>query len=183
MTNTTERRTARRARLLAVGAVLAGSVLVSAQACAQGQQQEGRERGGRTERRMDPAQRVERRVALLTERLQLSSRRQTEVRQILTEEGEQVQALFPNGRGPGDFRGPRGQGDERRRGDANRPDSARREEMRAAMEKMRALRERTEQRIDGVLTERQRVAYRELREEQRKQFEQRDSARQRRPRG
>ena len=178
MTNTTQRRSARLARLLAVGAMIAGGVLVTAEAGAQERQRGDR----RAEGRMDPAQRAERRIAMLTERLHLSSQQQTQIRQILAEEREQVRALFPNGRGPGEFRGPHGQGDARR-GDANRPDSARREEMRARMQQMQTIRERTEQRIEGVLTERQRAEYRELRDAQRKRFEQRGEARKAVPRG
>jgi hypothetical protein len=173
MTNTTQRRTARLARLLAVGAALAGSVLVTATACAPADTQ-NRQRGDRrAERQTDSAQRAERRIAMLTARLQLSSQQQTQLRQILAEERRQVQALFPDGRRRGDVRGPRRPDDARRERGANRPDSARREEMRATMEKARAIREQTEQRIEGVLTERQRAEYRALREEQRKRFEQR----------
>ena len=181
MTNTTQRRPARLARLLTVGAAIAGSVLVAAEAGAQAGAQDRQRGDRRAERLVDPAQRAERRIAMLTERLQLSSQQQTQIRQILADERQQVQALFPEGRKAGDFRRPRAQGDARR-GDASRPDSARREEMRAKMQQMRAIRERSEQRVEGVLTERQRAEYRTLREEQRKQFEQRGDRRQRTPR-
>jgi Spy/CpxP family protein refolding chaperone len=152
--NIAQRRGVRLPRLLVAAVALAGVVLLGTQACAQTATQ-GPERGdgrrGRAEQRLDPAQRIDRRVAFLTERLQLTDRQQADVRRVLTEQSNQMRTLFPQGR---DFR----------RDGANRPDSAQRAELR---NKMQAIRERTEQRIDAVLTDRQRTAYRELREAQR----------------
>jgi periplasmic protein CpxP/Spy len=130
----------RLARLAAVGTALTIGLFATA-AEAQDRPQDDDRRGGRAER-FDPAQRVARRVALLTERLQLNASQQTQVRSILTQELNAMQAFRPKN------------GD-----DARRQDSAQRDSIRT---QMRALRERTEQRIEGVLTEQQRTKYREL---------------------
>jgi hypothetical protein len=82
---------------------------------------------------------------LLTERLQLNASQQTQVRSILTEELKAMQAFRPKG------------GNARGQGDRDQRDSVRAQ--------MRAARERTEQRIEGVLTEQQRARYQELRKE------------------
>ena len=149
---TKRRRTAALPRLFAAGAALMAGVLLTPQAHAQGQP-----RGGaRSEQRMDPAQRLERQVAFLTERLRLTSEQAARVRQILLQEREQMQAL-------------------RQRADAQSGSS--RESLR---EEVRAIRERTVQQIEGVLTEQQRSTYRELREAQRRE---RPESGQRRPRG
>jgi hypothetical protein len=126
---------------LAFGAVLAAGLVLAPQAGAQSEQQ-GRSRPERGQR-MDPAQRIERRVGMMTERLQLSQPQATQIRQILTEEHAQVQALRQTVE-PG----------------ANRE---------AARPQMQAIREGTEKKIDAVLTEQQRTTYRELRESMRKQ--------------
>jgi hypothetical protein len=127
---------------LAFGAVLAAGLVLAPQAGAQSEQQG---RPGRPERaqRMDPQQRLERRVSMLTERLQLSQQQATQLRQILTEEQTQTQALRQKAGGGAD-----------------------RESLRPEMQ---AIRQRTEQRIDGILTEQQRTTYRELRESMRKE--------------
>lgn len=127
-------------RLIAVGAALAIGLFAST-VDAQGRPEGDSRRGERGER-VDPAQRLEQRVGLLTQRLQLNASQQTQVRSILTEEMNAMQAFRP--KNPGEARS-----------DAQR-DSARTQ--------MRAVRERTEQRIDGVLTEQQRTTYRELRQ-------------------
>jgi Spy/CpxP family protein refolding chaperone len=151
---TTHSRTLTRPRLLAAATALLAALVLAPQAQAQGTAPD-QPRGDRRGQRMDPAQMVERRVARLTERLNLNSGQATQIRQILTQEQEQMRALWPQGAqaGPG-------------RDDARRPDAAGRDSLRTAM---RAIREGTEQRIDGVLTAEQRTAYRELRESQRKE--------------
>jgi protein CpxP len=123
-------------RLAAVGAALAIGLFAST-VDAQGRPEGDERRGGRGER-FDPAQRLEQRVSLLTERLELNASQQTQVRSILTEELNAMQAFRSKSR-------PEGQAQR---------DSARAQ--------MRAVRERTEQRIDGVLTAEQRTKYREL---------------------
>src|SRR5918998_225579 len=131
---------------LAFGAVLAAGLVLAPQAGAQGEQQGRPDRGGRGER-MDPAQRVERRVSMLTERLQLSQQQATQIRQILSQEPTQVQALRQKAQGNAD-----------------------RESLRPEMQ---SIRQRTEQQIDGVLTAQQRATYRELRDSMRKERGQR----------
>ena len=135
---------------LAFGAVLAAGLVLAPQAGAQGEQQGRPDRGGRGER-MDPAQRVERRVSMLTERLQLSQQQATQIRQILSQEQTQVQALRQKAQGGAD-----------------------RESLRPEMQ---SIRQRTEQQIDGVLTAQQRATYRELRDSMRKERGQRGEGR------
>jgi Spy/CpxP family protein refolding chaperone len=136
---------------LAFGAVLAAGLVLAPQAGAQSEQQ-GRTRPERGQR-MDPAQRIERRVGMLTERLQLSQQQATQIRQILTQEQTQMQPLWQKAEGGAD-----------------------RESLRPEMQ---AIRQRTEQQIEGVLTEQQRGTYRELRESMRKE---RGATAERRPR-
>jgi len=151
---TTHSRPLTRPRLLAAATALLAALLLAPQAWAQQGDTPDRPRGDRRGQRMDPQQMLERRVAVLTERLELSSGQGTQIRQILTQEHEQMRALWQQQGAQG---GPR-------REDTGRPDAASRDSVRTAM---RAIRERTEQRIDGVLTAEQRTAYRELRESQR----------------
>src|SRR3712207_4371906 len=115
-------------KLASVGVFAAGLALAP-QACAQSEQQGRPDRAARGER-MDPAQRIERRVSALTERLQLSQQQATQVRQILTDESVQMGALREKGRGGAD-----------------------RESLRSQMQ---SLREGTEKKIDAVLTDAQR---------------------------
>jgi hypothetical protein len=126
---------------LAFGAVLAAGLALAPPAGAQSEQQGRPDRPGRGER-MDPAQRVERRVSMLTERLQLSQQQATQIRQILTDEGTQMRALREKAQGGAD-----------------------RESLRPQMQ---SIRQRTEQQIDGVLTAQQRATYKALREEMQK---------------
>jgi Spy/CpxP family protein refolding chaperone len=120
---------------LAFGAALAAGLVLTPEAGAQSEQQ-GRARPERGQR-MDPAQRLERRVSMLTERLQLSTQQAAQIRQILTQEQTQVQALRQKAQG------------------------ASRESLRP---EMKAIRQRTEQQIDRVLTAQQRTTYHALRE-------------------
>ena len=131
---------------LAFGAVLAAGLALAPQAGAQREQQGRPDRPGRGER-MDPAQRIERRVSTLTERLQLSQQQATQIRQILTDESVQMGALREKARGGTD-----------------------RESLRPQMQ---SLREGTEKKIDAVLTDAQRRTYAELREQMRQRREQR----------
>src|SRR5688500_20166970 len=85
---------------LAFGAALAAAVVLAPEAGAQSEQQ-GRTRPERGQR-MDPAQRIERRGSMMTERRQLSQPNATQIRQILTQESAQMRGSFdkgPNGRG------------------------------------------------------------------------------------
>jgi hypothetical protein len=126
---------------LAFGAVLATGLVLAPQAGAQSEPQ-GRARSERGQR-MDPQQRLQRRVTVMTERLQLSQQQATRIREILTQEHTQIQALREKAESGADR-------------DALRP-------------QMQSIRQRTEQQIDGVLTEQQRTTYRELRESMRKE--------------
>jgi Spy/CpxP family protein refolding chaperone len=132
----------RMSTLAAAAMALAIGVFAST-ADAQDRPQGDAQRRGRQER-FDPAQRLERRVAFLTEQLQLSASQQTQVRSILSEEMNALQALRPQG--------------ER---EQRRPqlDSARRDSVRAQMQQ---LRQRTNERIAGVLNAQQRTKYQEL---------------------
>jgi Spy/CpxP family protein refolding chaperone len=127
---------------LAFGAALAAGLVLAPQAGAQSEQQGRPDRRERGER-MDPQQRLERRVGMLTERLQLSNQQATQIRQILTQEQSQMQALWQKAEG-----------------------GASRESLRPEIQ---AIRQRTDQQIEGVLTEQQRATYRELRESMRKE--------------
>ena len=124
---------------LAFGAALAAALVLAPEAGAQSEQQ-GRTRPERGQR-MDPAQRIERRVTMMTERLQLSQPQATQIRQILTQESEQMRAIFEKRQNGGD-----------------------REALRPEIE---SVREGTEKKIDAVLTESQRKSYAELREQMR----------------
>lgn len=124
---------------LAFGAVLAAGLVLAPEARAQSEQQ-GRARPERGQR-MDPAQRIERRVGMMTERLQLSAQQATQIRQILTQESEQMRALREKGQGSADR-------------EALRP-------------QMQSIRDGTDKKIDAVLTEAQRKTYGELREQMR----------------
>jgi Spy/CpxP family protein refolding chaperone len=126
---------------LAFGAALAAGLALAPDAGAQSEQQGRPDRGGQRGERMDPQQRLERRLQMLTERLQLSSQQATQIRQILTQEQTQLQALRQKAEG-----------------------GASRENLRPEMQ---AIRQRTDQQIEGALTEQQRTTYRELRESMR----------------
>ena len=132
---------------LAFGAVFAAGLMMAPQAGAQSEQQGRPDRGGR----MDPAQRIERRVGMLTERLQLSQPQATQIRQILTKESEQTRALWEKAQAGAD-----------------------RESLRPQMQ---SIRESTEKQIEGVLTAQQRTTYAELRERMRKEREERGEGR------
>ena len=124
---------------LAFGAALAAALVLAPDAGAQSEQQ-GRTRQERGQR-MDPAQRIERRVSMMTERLQLSQPQATQIRQILTQESEQMRAIFEKRQNGGDR-------------EALRPE-------------IQLVREGADKRIDAVLTDSQRKSYAELREQMR----------------
>lgn len=151
MTSMTQRRTIGRARLLALGAAFVAGLVLAPPAGAQSEQQGRPDRGGQRGERMDPKQRVERRVGMLTERLQLSEQQATKIRQILTQEQTQMQGLWQKAEGGAD-----------------------RESLRPQLQ---SIREGTEKQVEGVLSEQQRTTYRELRESMRKQREQRGEGR------
>lgn len=141
-------------RLMVLGAALA--LGMSASSVDAQQRREGNDRRSGRPERFDPAQRIERRVSFLTEQLQLSASQQTQVRSILTEELNAMQALRP----PRDS----GRDSARARGDVRRGErrpelDARRDSVRTQMQQIR---QRTEQRLANVLNAAQRTKYQEL---------------------
>lgn len=80
-------------RVLATGAALGAALLLNAPANAQVQGQGGRGGWGQAQgQRQDPGQRLDRQVAMLTERLRLSGSQASQIRQILQREEQQMQA-------------------------------------------------------------------------------------------
>lgn len=75
--------------IITLAAALSAAAVVPAQA----QETQPRRPQARAER-MDPTQRVERRVQMLTERLDLSAAQATRVKAIVTQEAEQMKAFF-----------------------------------------------------------------------------------------
>ncbi|MBC7790520.1 MAG: Spy/CpxP family protein refolding chaperone [Anaerolineae bacterium] len=135
--------------VLSVG--LAVATVADAQQPRQDRQGPGAEGRSRRGQGLDSAQIIERRVSRLNEHLKLNSGQTTAIRRIFVEEYAQMKALRPQG-GPRPDSATR----EQRR---TRPDSAAREQNRA---QMKALRDRTNTRIEAVLTSEQRSAYRDL---------------------
>jgi hypothetical protein len=160
----------------ATGAALIASLALVPSAFAQGQgaapQGEGRE-GGRGQR-MDPHQMMDRRVAMLTEKLQLNSSQQTKIRAILTDERTQMDALRKNAVNRQDDRqGPPS--------DRQRPDSGRagergpRGDRGGPPPEVRAIREKTEKQIEGVLNASQLTTYRQLQQQREQERGRRDA--------
>ena len=140
---------------LAFAAALAAGVAFHSPAAAQ----QGGYDGARREQgqRMDPAQRTERRLQQLTQRLRLSSAQQNQVRAILQREQQQFEQ-FRGARGEG--RGQQGQ-QGRWQGQQRGDDGQRRQ----GFEQMRQLRQQTEQQIERVLNSQQLAEYRRLQQE------------------
>jgi len=139
---------------LAFAAALAAGVAFHSPAAAQVQQQGGWD-GPRREQgqRMDPAQRTERRVQQLTQRLRLSNAQAQQIRGILQREQQQMEQ-FRGARGQG--RGQQGQQGWQRGDDGQR---------RQGFEQMRQLRQQTDQQIERVLNSQQLAEYRRLQQE------------------
>lgn len=150
-------------RLIALGAALLGSVAVAPKVHAQQGQpqvQEDRQRRGG-----DPEERLNRRVSRMTDELKLTTAQAAKVRQILSQEQTEMRALWEKNRPQGDANsGAR---------DANRD---------AVRAQMKAIHDRTEKQIDGVLTAQQRATYAQLREAHKKDHEGREGREGRRPR-
>jgi hypothetical protein len=168
-----------RARNLAlaavVGAAVVGGAALAPSVIAQGQQQQQGPRGDRK----DPQQRIDQRIAMLTEKLQLNAAQQQKIRTILTDERTQMEALRKNDGG---------RRDEGRAGAPQAPNGARPDSARAGQGRGRrggpppeflALRDRTEKQIEGVLNAQQLTTYRQLREQQKQDRERHEGA----PRG
>jgi len=160
-----------RLRLLAAAATLAGTLAIAPALEAQApsrdsaRAEQGMRRGPRGDRmqRMNPAQRVDRQVAHLTERLSLSEQQATQIRRILTQEHEQMTLVMEQAgmQRPDSARA--------RDGRSARPSEAEREAMRARMQVVRtqmdAVRAQTAQRVEAVLTAEQRETWRTLRDQ------------------
>jgi hypothetical protein len=123
------------------------SLLLSSQVRAQERPQDRPRDPAQMQQRMQ--ERLDQRVSLLTERLKLSADQSAKVRQILVQERDQMQA----------FR-------EKARSQSEGGQDANRDTMRS---QMRTMRDQTEQQIESVLTEQQRTAYKQLRDEQEKE--------------
>jgi Spy/CpxP family protein refolding chaperone len=121
---------------------LAAALSVAAVAPAQAQDTEQRRPRMRAEQ-MDPTQHVERRVQMLTQRLELSADQAAKVKSILTQESEQLKAHFQKARPDS----------------AQRPTPEQRQAFRAEMQKVR---EHTKGEIAKVLNADQLKKYQEL---------------------
>ena len=131
------------------------AALFAASAPAQAQQtQPGQDRQARAER-MDPTKRVERRVQMLDERLDLNDSQVARIRTILTEESEQMRARFQKRVEDRRVEGQR---------DAQRPQisPAQRDSARAQMKQFR---DRTDAAILEVLNADQKTQYQKLQAE------------------
>ena len=125
---------------------LTAALSAAASAPAQGQQPEQPSREARAGR-MDPTKRIERRVQMLTQRLDLSAEQATKIKAILTQEGEQMKAFLQK-RDPA--------------GEAKRATDEQRKSIRAGMQKVR---EQTNTEITKVLNADQLEKYEELRKQ------------------
>ena len=130
----------------AVLTLAAALFAVSAPAQAQ-QTQPRQDRQARAER-FDPKQRIERRVEMLDEKLNLDDSQVARIRTILTQESEEMQARFKKGR------------DGRERAEGQR--DAQRDSMRAQMKQFR---DRTDAAILEVLNADQKAQYQKLQQE------------------
>lgn len=151
-------------------------------ACAQSQGQTAPQRQERGEGRgqFDPQQRIDRRVASMTQDLQLSADQQARIRTILTNQSTQMQAL----RQKNGFQGPPRGGE---RPDLQRPDSARADRgdrsgrgfggQRQMPPEVKALRDQTEKQIDAVLNSTQRAKYQQLRQQREQEHQKHDGER------
>jgi hypothetical protein len=171
---------ARRLTLAAIiGATVVGSVVLAPTAQGQEPQQQSSPDGAR----MDPRQIIDQKMARLTETLKLDSAQQTKVRSILSDQTMEMEDLRKNsggqragggggggggGRGGG-MRGGRGGGGGGggggRRGGAP-PDSTGGGESRGgsggASQEVRAIRDRANKRIEGVLGPEQLTTFRQM---------------------
>jgi len=170
------------ARRLTLAAVVVGSIALAPSASAQGQdpQQQGPPAG----ERMDPRKVIDQRMAILTETLKLDSAQQTGIRSILADETMDMEALRKNAGGQrggtGGQRGGRGGGRGGGRRGSAPPDSTGGGEGGGSAggqsPEARAIRDRTNKQIEGVLNAQQVTTYRQLFEQQQRQRPGGDSA-------
>jgi hypothetical protein len=159
--------TMRLPRTLAAGVALATGLLLHTPASAQVQQDAQGGRRWEQGQRQDPGQRLDRQVATLTQRLQLSSGQASQIRRILQQEEEQVQVWRQDHRDQaGGQRGGRGQGGWQQQGqDGSQRQQGQQGQRRQLPPELQAIRDRGEQQIERVLNDGQRAEYRSLREE------------------
>ncbi|HEY8832295.1 MAG TPA: hypothetical protein VIM21_07275 [Gemmatimonadaceae bacterium] len=153
---------------LALVAVVAGSIALAPRASAQAQ--DPQPQGAPGGERLDPRQVIDQRMAMLTETLKLDSAQQTGIRSILADETMEIEALRINGDGQrGDAEGQRG-GRRGGRGGGRQgsapPDSTGGGESRGGQggqsPQARAIRDRTNKQIEGLLNAQQVMTYRQL---------------------
>ena len=156
------------ARSGVVAAAAIALAIGASTACAQSQGQNApqqRQERGEGRGQFDPQQRIDRRVASMTQDLQLSADQQARIRTILTNESTQMQAL----RQKNGFQGPPRGGE---RPDGQRPDSARGDRggrgfggQRQMPPEVKALRDQTQKQIEAVLNSSQRAKYEQLQQQ------------------
>jgi hypothetical protein len=130
---------------------------------------------------MDPRQAIDQRVAMMTETLKLDSTQQDKIRSILADETMDMEALRKNAGGQraggAGQRGGRGGGRGGGRRGSAPPDSTGGGEGRGGSgdqsPEMRAIIDRTNKQIEGVLNAEQLTTYRQMFEQQQQQQQQR----------
>jgi hypothetical protein len=160
------------ARRLALAAVVVGSIALAPSASAQGQ--DPQRQGPPAGERMDPRKVIDQRMAMMTETLKLDSAQQTSIRSMLADETMDMEALRKNAggqrAGTGGQRGGRGGGRGGGRRGSAPPDSTGGGEGRGGSggqsPEVRAIRDRTNKQIEGVLNAQQLTTYRQLFEQQ-----------------
>jgi hypothetical protein len=182
-----DRQIPQRAKRLALASIVVGCIALAHSAKAQGQdsQQQGPPGG----ERMDPRQMIDQRMARLTETLKLDSAQQTRIRSMLADETMDLEALRKNsggqrggGGGGGGGGGRRGGGGGGRRGGGGGggggapPDTSGRGGSSGPAAEVRAIRDRTNKQIEGVLNPQQATTYRQLFEQGQQQRSAGDSA-------
>jgi hypothetical protein len=170
------------AQRLALAAVVVGIIALAPSASAQGQdpQQQGPPAG----ERMDPRKVIDQRMAMMTETLKLDSAQQTSIRSILADETMDMEALRKNAGGQrtggGGQRGGRGGGRGGGRRGSAPPDSTGGGGDRGGSgdqsPEVRAIRDRTNKQIEGVLNAQQLTTFRQMFEQQQQQRPGGDSA-------
>jgi hypothetical protein len=163
-----------RARRMALSATVVACIALAPSA-AQGQDPQRQDPP--TGERMDPRQVIDQRMATMTETLKLDSAQQTKIRSIIADETMEMEALRKNAggqrAGTGGERGGRGGGRGGGRRGSAPPESTGGGEGRGdsggQSPEARAIRDRTNKQIEGVLNAQQLTTYRQLFELQQQQ--------------
>lgn len=159
---------ARVARSGVVASAVVALAIAASTACAQSQGQnvpQQRQERGEGRGQFDPQQRIDRRIASMTQDLQLSADQQARIRTILTNESTQMQALRQKNGLQGPPRG--GERPDGQRSDSTRADRGGRGfgGQRQLPPEVKALRDQTDKQIDAVLNSTQRAKYQQLRQQ------------------